>query len=106
VTLTSVLVLAFRRPEIGIRMALGASAAGVVRLIAREGLTLVGAGAAHGLAGSLLLTRFLGTVLYGIRADDPGTYAAVMVVLLVCSAAACVLPAFDAARIDPASALR
>ena len=103
-------VLAFsvteRRGEIGIRMALGATPGAVLALVMREGAVLVAAGALAGVAGALVLTRYLATLLYGVTATDPRTYAAVVIGLLVAASAASFLPARRAAALDPVVALR
>jgi putative ABC transport system permease protein len=92
--------------ELGIRIALGASSSGVQRLVLSRGLGLVGAGLAVGLAGALILTRFMQSLLYGISPTDPITFFGVAVVLLVAAAAASFIPARRATRIDPIAALR
>jgi putative ABC transport system permease protein len=103
-------VLAFsvaqRRQEIGIRMALGATPAAVISLVMQEGGALVAAGALAGVAGALLLTRSLATLLYGVKANDPATYVAVVFGLALTAAAASFLPARRAAALDPVVALR
>jgi putative ABC transport system permease protein len=103
-------VLAFsvaqRSGEIGIRMALGATPGTVLALVMREGAALVAAGALAGVAGALVLTRYLATLLYGVTASDPVTYAAVVIGLALAASAAIFLPARRAARLDPVVALR
>ncbi len=98
--------IALRRREIGIRMALGASAPQLVRGLVWEGLGLTLPGIAAGLAASLALTRLLGSLLYGVTPADPVTYAAVSVLLLVVGIFASWLPARRAATVDPAGSLR
>jgi putative ABC transport system permease protein len=103
-------VLAFsvteRSSEIGIRMALGASPRAVFALVMKEGAVLVGAGALAGVAGTLFLTRYLATLLYGVTPTDPFTYAAVVTGLALAASAASFLPARRAAVLDPVVALR
>ena len=95
-----------RRAEIGIRMALGADAGGVVRLILWRVVALVGLGIALGAAGSLWASRFVGSLLYGIEPGDPATLVAAALALLAIGGLAGWLPARRAARIDPADVLR
>jgi predicted permease len=93
--------------EIGIRMALGAERANVLRLVIFEGLRLVLAGVAVGVAASLLLGRAVETQLWpGVKPYDPATLASTVLVLLVTGALACWIPARRAARVDPMVALR
>ena len=103
-------VLAFsvsqRRTEIGIRMAMGASPGDVLGLVMREGAALAGAGALAGVAGALFVTRYLGTLLYGVKANDPPTYAAVVIGLALAALAASFLPARKASVVDPVETLR
>jgi hypothetical protein len=99
-------VVAERRSEIGVRVALGASPASVSSLVLREGLLLAALGAGLGLAGALLLTRFLQAALFEVSAHDPLTFGAVSVILLVITLAAAWLPARRAAHIDPLEAMR
>ncbi|MDR3700025.1 MAG: ABC transporter permease [Candidatus Sulfopaludibacter sp.] len=103
-------VLAFsvtqRRAEIGIRMALGVSPRAVLALVMREGALLVAAGALAGIAGALILTRSLATLLYGVEATDPRTYAAVVAMLVFAALTASFLPARKAAVVDPVVTLR
>jgi predicted permease len=94
-----------RTKEIGIRIALGSSAAGIVELVIREGLLLVGAGFAIGAAGALALRRSIESQLFGISATDPVVLATVTFVLAIVAVLACVLPARRATRIDPIVAL-
>ena len=95
-----------RTQEIGIRMALGASAADVQRRIVTQTLTLAIAGMAIGAAASWLLGRSMSGLLYGVTANDPVTFAAMLVVLTLVAALAGYLPARRASRIDPLVALR
>jgi predicted permease len=98
--------VASRGREIGIRMALGAAAPGVVRMVLRQGMVLVGIGIALGLAGAWALTRLLRGMLYGVSPMDPLALAAGALVLSVIALLACFIPAQRAAKIDPMEALR
>lgn len=93
-------------PEIGIRLALGAQHADILRLVLRQGLVLTLAGLAVGLAASLAATRFLETLLFGVSATDPVTLSAVAALLCAVALAACYFPARRALRVDPIVALR
>ena len=95
-----------RTQEIGIRMALGAQRSDVLQLILRGGLRLVALGVAIGLAGALALTRVLESQLFGVTAHDPLAFAANAALLVAVAAAACVLPALRATRVNPMTALR
>jgi predicted permease len=95
-----------RSAEMGVRIALGASRANVMQLVLRQGLQLVTAGMSLGLIGALTLTRVLASSLYDVSALDPVTFAAVPLLLLVATVAACLIPARRAANIDPMSAIR
>src|SRR6185312_6736709 len=95
-----------RRREIGIRMALGASAHGVLVMVLRQGLTLAVAGLAIGLGAAAALTRVASTLLFGVKPTDPLTFAAVGAFMLLVAAAASIIPARRATRVDPLVALR
>lgn len=95
-----------RTAEVGLRLALGASRGQVLAMVLRQGLGLVAAGLALGLAAALPLTRVVAAWLYGVKAVDPLTFVAVPGMLLVVGLAACAIPAWKATCIDPVSALR
>jgi putative ABC transport system permease protein len=95
-----------RRHEIGVRMALGATRGDAFRLIVHQGMRLAMVGGAIGLVGALGATRFLRTLLFGVRPDDPPTFGLVTVALALVALAACAVPALKASRVDPAIALR
>ena len=95
-----------RRREFGIRLALGARPAGVLRLVLREGLTLVVAGCAIGVAVMLAASRLLSGFLFAVRPWDPTTLAVVLAVVLVVATLACLVPSRRASAEDPAGALR
>ncbi|HEX5724089.1 MAG TPA: ABC transporter permease [Longimicrobiaceae bacterium] len=98
--------VAQRSREIGIRMALGASRRGVLRLVLGRGMAFVAAGLAAGIAAAFALTRLAGSLLYGVSPTDPATFAAVAAVLGGVALLAGWLPAARAARVDPMVALR
>ena len=98
--------VAQRTTEIGVRMALGASRLDVVRLVVSEGVAIGVVGISAGLVGAFALTRLMGTMLVGISAHDPMTFAAGAVVLLAITTTASYIPARRAATVEPVSALR
>jgi predicted permease len=98
--------VARRTREIGVRMALGAARTRVIRSVLWESLTPVGAGALAGVLAALAFTRLIRTLLYGVSATDPLTFAAGIAVLLAVAVLASVVPAARAATVDPAIALR
>jgi predicted permease len=103
-------VLAFgvaqRVREFGIRQALGGDRASILRLVLTQGLKTAGAGLVLGLAASLLLGRFLQTLLFEVQPRDPAVFAGVAAVLFAVAVAACYIPALRATRVDPMVALR
>ena len=99
-------MLGQRRREIGIRIALGAQTGAVRRLVMRQGLLLVIAGMGLGLIGAFAVTRALGSLLWRVSPTDPLTYAIVLLTILAVGAAACLLPARRASRIDPLLVIR
>ena len=95
-----------RTHEIGVRVALGATPAGVVSLIVAQGMRVVVGGVVVGLAGALLVTRLMASVVYGVRVTDPLTYGGVALLLAVVALLASYIPARRATRIDPLVAMR
>jgi len=95
-----------RQREIGIRAALGCTAGGVVKLVVREALWLLGAGLLLGLAGSAALRSVVAGQLYGVKPFDPVVMSAVILTLVAVALVACVLPARRATRVDPVTVLR
>lgn len=98
--------VAQRTPEIGVRMALGASRGDVRRMVIREGMLLAGAGIVAGIVGALALTRFLKSLLFEIKPTDPATFVGVAILLTVTALAASWIPARRAMNVDPLEALR
>ncbi len=92
--------------ELGLRMAIGADASDLLRLVLSRGLALAGAGLLLGTGTALLLTRLLGNLLYGVSPHEPVAFGCAFAVMALVSVAACLLPAWRAARTDPMSALR
>jgi predicted permease len=95
-----------RTREIGVRMALGARPADVVRMVLGEGLKLIGVGVLLGVAAALMLTRLLEGMVYGVKVRDPLIFAVVNLLMVAVSLAACYVPARRATRVDPLVALR
>jgi predicted permease len=95
-----------RTKEIGLRIALGARPRDAVGLVLRQGLRLVAIGAMVGIGAALVMTRLLSSLLFGVSASNPVIFAGVVAALFVVTFAACCIPAWRAARIDPMEALR
>src|SRR5205807_8228829 len=92
--------------ELGLRMALGASASNLLRLIMSQGAMLTAGGLVLGIAVALGLTRLIGNLLYKVSPRDPLAFGSAFVVMTIAALAACFLPAWRATRTDPARALR
>jgi putative ABC transport system permease protein len=99
-------LVAQRRREIGIRVALGSSRAGILGLVLREGFELVAIGLVLGIAGAASLQKAVASEIYGVRPLDPLVLASVMALLAIVALAACSVPARRALRVDPIIALR
>jgi ABC-type antimicrobial peptide transport system permease subunit len=95
-----------RQTEIGVRMALGATASSIVRLVFQRVGVLIAGGIALGVAGSLWAVRFVEALLFQLEARDPTTFAGAAAVLVTVGVVAAWLPAHRAARLDPATVLR
>jgi putative ABC transport system permease protein len=98
--------VANRRNEFGIRLALGAQATNVLKLILGQGLKLAIVGVALGLLAAIAFTRLLKGLLFGISASDPLTFALIAVLLVGVALLACWIPARRATKVDPLEALR
>jgi ABC-type antimicrobial peptide transport system permease subunit len=92
--------------ELGLRMALGAGATNLLRLVLSRGLRLAAGGVLFGAVAGLALTKFLGNLLYNVSPHDPLVFGSALVVMMMTAVMACLLPALRAARTDPARVLR
>ena len=92
--------------EIGIRLALGAERQNILRMVLRQGMGLALIGAGFGLVFSVVVSRLMASVLYGVQPTDPLTFAAVVLIFVGVASLACYLPARRATRVDPIIALR
>ena len=99
-------MVAERRREIGIRMALGADQGNVLSQVLKQGLLLTGAGVIAGLAGAFALNRLIASMLYGVAPTDPATLVIVVATMTLVATLACWLPAWRASRVDPIVVLR
>jgi predicted permease len=99
-------IVAMRRNEIGIRMALGASRGSVIRIIVRQTLTLLGVGVGSGLVLAMAAARGANSLLYGLQANDPLTLLSAAGFLSAVALAASYIPAYRASRVEPMNALR
>jgi putative ABC transport system permease protein len=98
--------VAERSHEMGIRMALGAKAGSVVRLVMRQGLTVAALGLGVGLVGALVLTKLMSSILFGVSTRDVTTFVSVPLLLTAVAAVACLVPARRATKVDPIEVLR
>lgn len=104
--LRQALVVAERTREIGVRMALGAQAGNVMRMVLRHGMALAVAGVMIGLAASFALNRVISGLLFGVQPTDPLTLVAITLLLLAVALVSCLIPARRATKVDPLVALR
>jgi putative ABC transport system permease protein len=103
-------VLAFfvtnHRPEIGVRLALGAQKRDILGLVFKKGMALALAGIVIGIAGAVAITRLMASLLFGVKPVDALTFAAVSICVLIVALLACYIPARRATKVDPLIALR
>jgi ABC-type antimicrobial peptide transport system permease subunit len=99
-------MVAERRREIGIRMALGADQSSVLGQVMKQGLLLTTVGIVIGLAGAFALNRLIASLLFGVQPTDTTTIAGVIATITLVAAVACLLPAWRASRVDPIVVLR
>ena len=99
-------LVAERRREIGIRLAVGATRGGIVALVMKQGLAIASIGLVTGVAGALGLNRLFASLLFGVEPTDPGTLAVVTSTIALVAALACGVPAWRASRLDPNHVLR
>jgi predicted permease len=95
-----------RRRELAIRMALGAAKSGVLSIVLRRGMTLAAAGVGAGLVGALIVTRLVRAILFDVSATDTVTFVVVGLFMAAVALVACLIPAWNATRVDPITALR
>jgi putative ABC transport system permease protein len=98
--------VSLRTHEIGIRVALGAAGAQIVKMVLKKGLGLIVVGLGIGVAASLALRRFIASQIGGVSTNDPWTFSAVVTLVTIAGLGACLLPARRAAKLDPLVALR
>ena len=99
-------MVAERRREIGIRMALGAGQGNVLGQVMKQGLTLTIVGIVVGLLGALAINRLISSLLFGVQPTDPTTMVAVVGTITLVAVVACLMPAWRASRVDPNVVLR